>query len=198
MALPQRYIEKDRYTEEEYLRWEEDAPYKSEYVRGDIRAMSGGSVPHGALSVSMGARLLAALEGRDCLVLSSDVKVRTPRGTFRYPDASVVCGAVQYHGRSQTIITNPLVLVEVQSDSTENTDHGEKLREYQMVESLQSYLLVAQDAPRVEQYARLDNGHWDYHVVEGLDKMLSIPALGITLALADIYRQIKFAPEEPS
>ena len=92
MALPQRYVEKDFYTEDEYLTWEADAPYKSEYVRGEIRAMSGGTEDHGSISMSIGAALLTALRGRGCRVMSSDVKVRTEQGVFRYPDVSVVCG----------------------------------------------------------------------------------------------------------
>jgi Uma2 family endonuclease len=192
MALPQRYIEKDSYTEEEYLRWEEDAPYKSEYVRGEISAMSGGTIDHGALSVNVAAELRAALRGRGCRVLSSDVKVRTPRGTFRYPDASVICGPPQYHNRSRVVITNPLLIVEVLSDSTEATDQGEKLREYQMLDSLQHYLLVSQHEARVELYTRKDDGHWDYVAVEGLNGILTLSSLSITLTLADIYEGIEF------
>lgn len=195
MALPQRYIEKSFYTEDEYLRLEEDAPYKSEYVRGEIRAMSGGTDDHATISVSVCAELRTALKGRGCRVMSSDMKVLTPRNTFRYPDASVVCGPRQYHNGKRTIITNPFVVVEVLSDSTSDTDRGGKLHEYQMIDTLQSYLLVSQDAARVEQYARKDDGHWDYHAVEGLTNSVTLPALGITLSLADIYDGIDFDAE---
>lgn len=195
MALPQRYIEKDYYTEEEYLRWEEDAPYKSEYVRGEIRAMSGGTDYHGAISISVGAELRAALKGRDCLTMSSDVKIRTLRGTFRYPDVTVTCGPRRYHGRGRSVITNPLVVVEVLSDSTAATDHGEKLREYQMLESLHHYLIVSQREPRIELYTRKDDDHWDYQAVEGLGATLTLTALSVTLALTEIYEGIEFGPD---
>ena len=142
MALPQRYIEKDFYTEDEYLRWEEDAPYKSEYVRGDIRAMSGGTDDHGTIGMSVGSALVVALRGRGCRVMSSDVKVRTTDGVFRYPDVSVVCGPRQYHGRGRRVITNPLLVVEVLSDSTAATDRGEKFHEYQSLSSLTDYQAV--------------------------------------------------------
>ena len=192
MALPQRYIEKSIYTEDEYLQFEAEMPYKSEYVRGEIRAMSGGTDDHATISGNAVASLWVALRGRGCRVMTSDMKVFTPRNTFRYPDASVVCGPRQYHGRSKSIITNPLVLVEVLSDSTSLTDHTEKLAEYQFIDTLQSYLLVSQDVAYIEHYARLADSQWVYSVAEGLAATLTIPALGITLALADIYDGIDF------
>lgn len=192
MALPQRYVEKAFYTEAEYFAWEEDAPRKSEYINGEIRMMSGGTDDHAALSLSVGAELRAALRGRGCRVMSADMKVLSGDGSLRYPDVSVVCGASVYHGRGRSAITNPLVIVEVLSPSTEAADRGEKLLGYQAIESLQSYLLVDQQTARIEQYARMDNGHWDYKAVEGLEGMLTIPALNITLALADIYEGIDF------
>lgn len=193
MALAQRYVEKDCYTADEYLRWETDAAHKSEYVQGEIRAMSGGTDIHSILSVNFSALLWAALRGTDCRTMSSDMKVRTPRNTFRYPDVSVVCGERHYHGQGRSVITNPTVLVEVLSESTEGIDRGEKLLEYQAMPSVQSYLLVSQDAPRIEQYARTENGHWDYQAVEGLENTLTIPALSVTLALSEVYDGVEFA-----
>ncbi len=192
MALPQRYVEKDFYAEDEYLTWEAEAPYKSEYVRGEIRAMSGGTDDHNAISVSISAALLVALRGSGCRVMSSDMKVRTANGVIRYPDVSVVCGPSEYHGRGRSVITNPVLVVEVQSDSTERTDRGEKLLENQTIPSLTDYLLVSQHMPLVEHYARGEAGHWDYQAVQGTEAMLAIPSLSITLALADIYGQIEF------
>lgn len=194
MALPQRYIEKDHYTEGEYLTWEEDAPYKSEYVRGEIRAMSGGTDDHNTVSVSVGAELRAALRGRGCRVMSSDMKVRTGDGVLRYPDVTVVCGPRRYHGRGQSIVTNPILVVEVLSDSTAATDRGEKLLEYQTIESLQAYLLVDQSSPRVSCYTRQENGHWDYQTVTGVENTLTIPTPEITLALAEVHDGISFRP----
>ncbi len=192
MALPQRYVEKDFYTEAEYLALEEDALYKSEYVNGEIRMMSGGTLKHSALAVNVSTELRIALRRRNCLVLSSDAKVHITSGSFRYPDVSVVCGPAQSYEQNETVLTNPLVVVEVLSDSTESKDRGEKLHEYQAIDSLQSYLLVDQHTPRVEQYARKDNGHWDYQAVQGLEGTVTIPALEVTLALADIYEGIDF------
>lgn len=192
MALPQRYVEKDFYTEAEYLAWEEDALRKSEYVGGEIRMMSGGTSDHGLISANVIGALWAALRGSACRVMSADMKVLSGDGSLRYPDASVVCGAFKYHGPGRLVLANPLVLVEVLSPGTENTDRGEKLLGYQAIESLQSYLLVEQRMARIEQYTRMDNGEWKHQTVRGLESALVIPALNITLALADIYEGIDF------
>lgn len=135
MALARQSVEKDFYTEEEYLVWEEDAFERSEYIDGHIRAMSGGSEPHAAIPVNIGAELRAALRGRGCRVLSSDMKVWAA-GAFYYPDLSVVCGPSAYRGRSKHTITNPLAVVEVLSPSTESKDRGEKFIRYQQIETL--------------------------------------------------------------
>lgn len=199
MALPQRYVEKDFYTEAEYLAWEEDAPYKSEYVNGqiislhgEIRAMSGGTSDYGVVSANTNGALWVALKGSGCRVLTSDTKLHSGDGSPRYPDVSVVCGEIRYHGHGRAVIANPSVLVEVLSPSTEAADRGEKMLGYQAIDSLQSYLLVDQHAPRVEHYARKENGHWDYQAVEGREGTVTIPALEITLALSDIYDGIEF------
>ena len=191
MALPQRYVEKEFYTEEEYLTLEEDALHKSEYVNGVIRAMSGGTEEHATIPMSVGAALWNALRGRNCRVMSSDMKIWTA-GAMYYPDISVVCGPSQFHGRGRTVISNPILIVEVLSPSTEDKDRGEKFLRYQQIETLMSYLLVSQNAPRVEQFSRGESGHWDCTAVSGLESILHIPTLSVTLALADIYDQIDF------
>jgi len=189
MALARRYVEKDFYTEEEYLAWEETAIEKSEYINGQFRAMSGGSEAHATLPMNIGAELRAALRGRGCRVLSSDMKVHAA-GAMYYPDVTVVCGPSRYHGRSNSVLTNPVLIVEILSPSTETKDRGEKFLHYQQIDSLHSYLLVSQDESRVELFSRGENGHWDYTQASGLESSLPIPALSISLTLADVYDQI--------
>ncbi|MGI4789935.1 MAG: Uma2 family endonuclease [Janthinobacterium lividum] len=192
MALARQYIEKDFYTEEEYLTWEQDAVEKSGYVDGQILAMSGGSEPHAGIPVNIGGELRTALRGRGCRVLSSDMKVWTA-GAFYYPDLSVVCGPSQYWGRNRHTITNPIAVVEVLSPSTEAKDRGEKFIRYQQIETLRTYLLVSQTEPLVELFSRGENGHWDYQAVAGMESMIAIPSLEITLALSEVYDQAGFS-----
>jgi len=192
MALARQYVEKDFYTEEEYLALEETAIEKSEYVDGQIRAMSDGSEPHASIPMNMGALLWNGLRGKPCRVLSSDMKVWAA-GVFYYPDLSVVCGPSTYRGGNKHIITNPVLVVEVLSPGTESKDRGEKFIRYQQIETLRSYLLVSQTEPRVELFERGENGHWDYATVASLESMITVPSLEITLALAEIYDQVIFS-----
>ncbi len=191
MALARQYVEQDRYTEEQYLTWEETAVEKSEYVDGQIRAMSGGSEPHASIPMNMGALLWIGLRGKACRVLSSDMKVWAANA-FYYPDLSVVCGPSTYRNGNKHIITNPIAVVEVLSPSTEPKDRGEKFIRYQQIETLRSYLLVSQTEPRVELFERGDNGHWDYSMVAGLENAIAILSLGANLALSEIYDQVDF------
>lgn len=173
--------------ERDYLAAEEVAEEKSEYVRGRICPRPGGTADHAAISVSLGA----ALRGRGRLVMSCNMKVQAA-GQMYYPDLSVVCGPRQYRDGSRTVITNPILIAEVLSPTTERKDHGEKFRDYLTVESLMVYLLVSQDVPRVEQFSRAEDGCWDYRLVTGLESVLAVPALSVSLNLADIYDQIEF------
>ena len=195
MALARQFVEQDRYTEEQYLAWEETAGEKSEYVDGQIRAMSGGTEPHASIPMNMGGELRTALRGRGCRVLSSDMKVWAA-GAFYYPDLSVVCGPSTYRGRNKHTITNPIAVVEVLSPSTEPKDRGEKFIRYQQIETLRSYLLVSQTEPRVELFERSENGHWDYSMAAGLGNAVEIPSLSVTLALSEIYDQVEFGEAE--
>ena len=198
MALPQRYIQKDVYTEAEYFAFESEAFGRWEYVNGEIRAMAGGSDDHNAISANVVTALKIALRAagnRTCRVYGSDMKAHTGDGVNTFPDASVVCGPRQYHQGRTNIITNPLVLVEVLSDSTEGYDRAEKFDHYQTIPALQDYVLVEQDEPRVLRYTRRDD-HWELYEYVGRDADLTLPSLGVTLALSDLYDLIEFPSPE--
>ena len=176
---------------------EEDAVEKSEYIDGQIRAMSGGTEPHASIPMNLGALLWNALRGKACRALSSDMKVWAANA-FYYPDLSVVCGPSTYRSGNKHTITNPIFAVEVLSLSTEPKDRGEKFIRCQQIETLCSYLLVSQTEPRVELFERDENGYWDYMAVVGLQRLITIPSLGATLALWEIYDQVDFEDVEHS
>ena len=178
-------------TEEEYLTREEAANVKSEYIHGRIVPMSGGTLNHAVIAANTISALILSLRGKGCRVMSSDMKVWTA-GAFYYPDISVVRESPIFWGQNRTVVTNPILVTEVLSQSTEEQDRGEKFRHYQQIESLQAYLLVSQDAPEVELFSRGENGQWDYSASAGLASRLEIPCLSISLALADIFEQIDF------
>ena len=152
------------YSYAEYLAYERDSGLKHEYDGGEILAMAGGSRRHNALALRVGAALDATrLAG--CVAFQSDQKVRIlATGRATYPDVSVVCGKIEGDPADpqDATITNPTLLVEVLSPSTEQEDRGTKWRHYQLLPSLQEYVLVSQDAARVERYRRLPGGTWEY------------------------------------
>jgi Uma2 family endonuclease len=173
------------YTYEEYLAYERDSALKHEFDDGEIFAMAGGSPRHSALA----SRISAAIENTrpaGCTAFQSDMRIRVlATGKATYPDVSMVCGPIELDAadRSGTTITNPTLLVEVLSPSTEDVDRGSKWRDYQRIPSLQEYVLVSQE-PRIEIHRRTSSGSWEYlDVREGVVKLAS----GATLDLSLLY-----------
>jgi Uma2 family endonuclease len=178
-----------RYSYDEYLAYERDSGMKHEYEAGEIVAMAGGSLRHNALA----SRISAALENSrkpGCIAFQSDQRVRVlATGKATYPDASMICGPIERDpgDSTGTTITNPTLLVEVLSPSTEQEDRGNKWQHYQLLPSLQEYVLVSQSHPRVEWYRRLASGGWEYqHATEGI---VHLPS-GVTLDLARLYAEL--------
>lgn len=176
------------YTYEEYLAFETASDSKHEYFAGEIYAMAGGSARHSALAVRITTALDTARPA-GCTVFQSDMRLRVlATGRATYPDASMVCGAIELDPAdpSGTTITNPVLLVEVLSPSTEEVDRSDKWRDYQRIASLQEYVLVSQD-PRIEIYRRQPSGNWEYlDVREGRVKLSTGPLLDLDVLYADL------------
>lgn len=194
MALAHQYqhIEKDCYTEDEYFEFERTSLGRWEYVNGEIRAMSGGTADHSTIAINISGTLRAALAFKGCRVFGSDMQVHTGDGVNTFPDVSVVCGPLGFHRGRKDILTNPVLIVEVLSPSTEAEDQTDKFRHYQTIPSLTDYLLVAQDEARVMLYTRHDD-HWHYRDITGLSSAVHLPSVDVTLALSDIYALIELA-----
>lgn len=151
--------------------------------------MAGSSRRHNALALRVGAALDAGRE-RGRIAFQADQKVRVlATGRATYPDVSVVCGAIEGDPADplgQTI-TNPTILVEVLSASTEQEDRGNKWQHYQLIPSLQEYILVSQSEPRIERYRRLPSGSWEYsEVTEGVVRL----STGAVLELSRLYEDL--------
>jgi Uma2 family endonuclease len=175
-------------TPEEYLaieRWAED---KSEYVDGVMHAMSGASFKHNVIVANVVAEVGQQLKGRPYRALPSDIKVRMPDSLrLFYPDVSVVCGEPQFHDERSDVILNPVLIVEVLSESTAAFDRGEKFQAYQQLDSLHEYLLISQDKIFVEQYVRQSREKWTYMATVGLESSLALPSVECTLSLKAVY-----------
>ena len=198
MALARQYvdpyIEKTHYTEAEYFEFERTAFGRWEYVNGEIRQMSGGTTDHGAISMNIGRALGNVLVPRGCRVYGSDVKIHTGDGINTLPDISVICGEHRFYLGKKDVVLNPLLVVEVLSPSTRGYDRGDKFDHYKSIASLQEYLIVEQDEPRVVLYTRR-NDHWELREVMGLENSVHLTSVDATLALVDVYALIEFGAE---
>jgi Uma2 family endonuclease len=193
MGLPKRVI---RLTPAEYFQIERDAPYRSEYFDGEMFAMAGGSPRHSLIKANLVGELRLGLKGRRCTLYDSDLRIGiAATGLYTYPDASVICEPLQLDPKDAHTALNPTLLAEVLSESTEAYDRGKKFGHYRQIPSLEEYLLVCQDAPRLERFARNGNGTWTLTAVEGLDQTLELPSIGVTLRLAEIYDRVQFDSE---
>ena len=190
VALPK---EATRMSEAEYLAFERASETKHEYIDGHVYAMTGGSPAHSLISAYTTISLGTQLQGRPCAVYTSDVKIKANRDHV-YADVSVVCGEPQY--KDKDILLNPVVVIEVLSPTTEKYDRGRKFQQYRQLESMQEYLLIAQDSPHIERYLRQPDNTWLLADAVGLDASLELPSIGCTLKLADVYQKVTFDADE--
>jgi Uma2 family endonuclease len=181
---------------QEYLARERLADCRSEFYRGEMFAMAGGSPRHSLIKTNLVGELRNLLKGRSCTAYDSDLRILvSATGLYTYPDASVICGELQFDDDHRDTVLNPTLLAEVLSDSTEAYDRGKKFDHYRQLPSLREYLLVAQDSPRLERFARNPDGTWTLTIVSGMDQSLALPAIGVTLSLAEVYDKVDFAEE---
>ncbi len=173
--------------EQTYLEQERRAETKSEFIDGEIFAMTGASPSHNLIAVNIAAELRGRLKKRPCRVYSSDQRVRVDQG-YLYPDVSVVCGEPQYFDNDNLL--NPTLIIEVLSPSTADYDLGGKFARYRRIPALKEYLLAAQDRYAVIHFLRQDDHHWLMTELEGADAVLELPTVGCRLPLAEIYDKV--------
>ena len=179
-----------RLTYTEYLAREAQGEVRHEFLKGEVFEMTGGTPEHGAIAVAIGAELRAALRGRPCRVFSSDVRVRIrATGLTTYPDISVVCGALETDAEDKDAITNPVLLVEVLSPSTEAYDRGAKAAHYRQLPSLRELMLVSLSEPRIELQRRNEGGIWELHDAR--------PGSRLRLASVDVDLDVSAVFENP-
>ena len=181
-------------TPEAYLASERAAEWKSEYLDGEIRPMPHVSFRHTAIVASTAAALGNQLRESPCVVALSQLRVRvSPTGLYTYPDVLAVCSKPEFVDDQQDTLLNPNLIVEVLSESTADYDRGGKFAHYRTLDSLQDYVLVAQDAPHVEHYARQPEGRWLLSETKDLGGEVELTSVNVRLPLSEIYRQVKFS-----
>ncbi|MBN9387285.1 MAG: Uma2 family endonuclease [Chloroflexi bacterium] len=188
--LPQTRL----YTPEEYLPLEEKSPIKSEFYRGRIYQMTRATLNHNTITANLSGLLFQTINRKTCRHFIGDMRLLVKaNGLYTYPDLMVVYRPVDLtFGRKDTI-TNPDLIIEVLSDSTAEYDRTDKFDLYKELDSLQNYVLVDQHRPYIQVFRRLENEPhlWVLESFSGLENQVRLPALDITLSLADIYDLVK-------
>ena len=188
VAAPQRM-----YGAAEYLALENEAETKSELFNGQIYAMAGATPTHVRISGNVYHAIRTQLRGKPCEPFNSDLRVRVNEtGAFVYPDVTVACPPLTFAEDDANSLTNPVVVIEVLSPSTEANDRGAKWGHYQHLASLRDYVLVAQNQKRIEHYERLDDGSWRYSVREN-DGIVSLKSIECELNLDEVYERVEFS-----
>ena len=189
-------IPKRKLTPEEYLEIERKAEYKSEYFDGEIYAMAGAKRRHNVIAWNVGGELRQHLKGKNCEAYPADMRVFVPQmGLYTYPDLVVVCGEPKFQDDTFDTLLNPILIVEVLSDTTENYDRGKKFQHYRSIESLHEYVLVSQDEARIEKYVKRSDGFWLLSEAVGLDLEIEFASIECRISLAEVYDKIDFSDE---
>jgi Uma2 family endonuclease len=189
VAEPQRPM-----TLEEYLAFERRSEVKHEYLDGTLVAMAGASPNHNRIQKSLLIYLDPFAERRGCELFGSDLRVRIEAlNIFTYPDLVIARGASQF---DREALLNAVVIIEILSPSTEGNDRMKKFARYRRSPTLREYVLIAQDMPFIEHYARQDNGQWLLSVAEQLDETIFLPAIDCDLPLIEVYKRVAFPAED--
>jgi Uma2 family endonuclease len=191
-AVIERYL-----TSEEYLAMECNAEIKSEYLNGEVFAMSGASLTHTQIAANVVTALNTQFKGRPCRALGSDTRVKVSQtGLYTYPDVVVICGRLQLDDKQKDTLLNPTLLIEVLSPTTESYDRGAKFAHYRTLESLTDYVLILQTEARIEHFARQSPDKWLLSVYQGLEAVAFLPSIGCELPLSEVYDKVEWPSPE--
>jgi len=180
-------------SEQEYLEIERKAERKSEYYQGHMFLMAGGTLRHSVIIGNIVRDLGVNLKGRPCLVCPTDLRLRvSPSGLYTYPDVMVLCGEPRFADNQKDTVINPVLIVEVLSDSTRDYDLGGKFQLYRGLSSLQEYLMVAQDRVHVEHWIRQQGNNGTLVEYGGREQNIQLVSVGCALSLAEVYANVEF------
>jgi len=198
LSIAPRVVNDEPISLNEYLGREQESEDRHEYIDGWLIEMAAAaSWAHSAITSNIDRELGYELKGTNCRTASRDIIVPFPEiDGSAYPDLVVVCGGPELGPERSDLLHNPRVVFEVLSPSTMDYDRGEKFVRYRKIDTLQEYLLVAQDEPHVEHYVRQDDASWRFTETDGLDAAITLPSVEAELPLAEIYLDV--IDDEPS
>lgn len=186
--------EKKYYTLEEYLALELHSEERHEYIDGEVVCVTGGTPNHNKIVLNLAASLNLSLKHQPYEVFVADQRLWIPsKRVYTYPDVMVIAQPLEYQEGRRDTLTNPLILVEVLSDSTQNYDRGDKFVAYRTIPTLLEYVLIDQSVSQVERYFKKSPKHWTLTEYDNLQDMLTLESLNFEVAIADLYNKVDFS-----
>lgn len=186
-------LRKKTFTPIEYLAMETVADYKSEYYNGEIFAMSGGTTDHSLIAVNIAGTLGQRLAPTPCRVFNSDMRLNVAlSGLYTYPDVMVICGKIELVKRRDDTVTNPVLIVEVLSESTRDYDRGAKFNFYKQIPALQEHVMVESERPHVECYRRTGDDKWLVEIHDDLDATVKLESVACEITLRQVYNKVSW------
>lgn len=182
-----------RYTPTEYLEREDRSSVKHELIDGEIITVAGASANHNRLNLNFCRLFPLEIDGQDYEIFMNDMRLYLPANqSYVYPDAIVISATPEFTDNNQTAVTNPCLIMEVLSTSTEGYDKSGKFRLYRSIPSFVEYLLIDQFSYRVEQYTKVDSHQWLLTEWLGEDAVMQLRSASVQIPLKDLYHRVSF------
>jgi Uma2 family endonuclease len=181
------------YTPEEYLALEETSEDKNEYRQGEIIPMVGATTNHNQIAGNFYRRFPLTINNQDYYTYMETVRLwLSDYSIYTYPDVMVIKGQPLYQGNSQSNVINPLIIVEVLSNSTQAYDRGDKFKSYRSLPTFQEYILIEQSSYSVERYSKQKDDQWLIDFVTGENAVLQLVSVDWQISLQDLYQRVNF------
>jgi Uma2 family endonuclease len=189
--------DKQYYTPEEYLTLEEKAAEKHEYRDGEIALMPGGTTNHNQIAGNFYKQFPLKIQNQDYYVYINDVRLWIAQyRIFTYPDVMVIKGKPMYEGKGTSNVTNPLIIVEVLSQSTRDYDRTDKFQYYRSIPEFREYILIDQYRFYVSQYFKQEDGKWIFNDYQGEDSVLKLACDEFEISFQNLYERVDFELDE--
>ncbi len=177
---------------EDYLLAEEAAQEKHEYYKGEIFAMAGAAIAHNRIVRNAQTEIDSFLKDKSCEIFPSDLRVFIEANSlFTYPDLSIFCDPIETYKNRTDTATNPSVIIEVLSKSTQDYDRGSKFKLYRGLPSLKEYMLISSSEKLIEKYTRQSGNQWQFAVYNNPDENFIVETIGLTIGIAALYRGVE-------
>ncbi|MBZ8179492.1 Uma2 family endonuclease [Oscillatoria salina] len=189
-------------TPEEYLEWEEKQPIKYQYIKGEVYAMTGGTLSHNSIALNLASALKIHLRQKGCKVFIADAKLGvSQQGPFHYPDIMVTCDRRDQTARK--LVYHPCLIIEVLSPSTEAFDRGDKFKHYRRINTLKEYVLIDPETINIECYRLNENNKWELtpytadDFTAELDSEIHLTSVDFHCPISLIYEDVELLENSP-